>query len=104
MVCSASTDRAPRSPERARFRPDGAYRLSSSAALRPEEFGALAYHYGNRRLTFLKSRQLVAVVRALDAHATAQEAMDSVGVDSAHRPDVERALAGLLELEVLDAR
>ncbi|MDB5066400.1 MAG: mftB [Chloroflexi bacterium] len=104
MVCAASTDVVPRSPGRAPFRVDGAYRLSPSAALRPEQFGALAYHYGNRRLTFLKSPQLVSVVRALEAHATAQEAMDSVGVDSARRPDVERALAGLLELEVLDAR
>ena len=34
-------------------------------ALRPEPFGALAYHFGNRKLTFLKRPELVAVVRAL---------------------------------------
>ena len=33
--------------------------------MRPEPFGALAYHFGNRRLTFLKRAELVAVVRAL---------------------------------------
>ncbi|MEN8672983.1 mycofactocin biosynthesis chaperone MftB, partial [Nocardioides sp.] len=38
--------------------------LSPSVALRPEPFGALAYHFGNRRLTFLKRPELVAVVRA----------------------------------------
>ena len=40
-----------------------AYRLNPAATLRPELFGALAYHFGNRRLSFLKSRQLVTVVR-----------------------------------------
>ena len=34
---------------------DEAWALSPSVALRPEPFGALAYHFGNRRLTFLKN-------------------------------------------------
>lgn len=33
---------------------DEAWRLSPSVALRPEPFGALAYHFGNRKLTLLK--------------------------------------------------
>ena len=40
------------------------YGLHPQLALRPERFGALAYHYGNRRLTFLKSPQLTAIVEA----------------------------------------
>jgi len=32
---------------------DEALALSPSVALRSEPFGALAYHFGNRRLTFL---------------------------------------------------
>jgi putative mycofactocin binding protein MftB len=32
---------------------DRPYRLSPRVAPHPEPFGALAYHYGNRRLTFL---------------------------------------------------
>jgi putative mycofactocin binding protein MftB len=40
--------------------------LSPSVALRPEPFGALAYHFGNRRLTFLKRPELVQVVSGLN--------------------------------------
>ena len=47
----------------------GAWRLDPDVALRPERFGALAYHYGTRRLTFLRSVLLADVVRALgDLH------------------------------------
>ena len=35
------------------------YRLDPRVALRPEPFGALAYHYGNRRLTLLRAPELV---------------------------------------------
>ncbi|MER6939042.1 mycofactocin biosynthesis chaperone MftB, partial [Nocardioides sp. NPDC000441] len=42
--------------------------LSPSVALRPEPFGALAYHFGNRKLTFLKRPELVEVVRLLEQH------------------------------------
>lgn len=45
---------------------DEALELSPSLALRPESFGALAYHFGNRKLTFLKQPQLVAVVQRMD--------------------------------------
>ena len=41
---------------------DRAWRLNRQVALRPEPFGALAYHFGTRRLSFLKSRTLLAVV------------------------------------------
>ena len=34
-------------------------------SLRPESFGALAYHFGTRRLSFLKSRTLLDVVESL---------------------------------------
>ena len=43
--------------------------LDPQVALRPEPFGALAYHYGNRRLIFLKHPDVVRVVRALGDHA-----------------------------------
>ena len=39
--------------------------LDPQVALRPEPFGALAYHYGTRRLIFLKHPDVVRVVRAL---------------------------------------
>ena len=48
------------------FRPERPHRLSPRVGLRPEPFGALAYHFDNRRLVFLKSPELVALVRATD--------------------------------------
>ncbi|MGH3342316.1 MAG: mycofactocin biosynthesis chaperone MftB [Carbonactinosporaceae bacterium] len=81
-----------------------AYRLHPSVALRPEPFGALAYHFGNRRLTLLKSRRLVEVLRALGSHGSARAALEAAGVPEASRATYERALASLLESEVIDAR
>ena len=43
---------------------DEPWALSPSVALRPEPFGALAYHFGNRKLIFLKRPELVADVRS----------------------------------------
>jgi putative mycofactocin binding protein MftB len=62
-------------------------------ALRPEPIGALAYHFGNRKLTFLKQPELVSVVRELERHDDARstlggrcpgDAMARVRVGSAH--------------------
>ena len=83
---------------------DRAYRLSPAATLRPEPFGALAYHFGNRRLSFLKSRQLVTVVRLLDSHDSAADALDAAGVPAEQRARYAAALAALAESEVIDAR
>ena len=54
---------------------DQAWTLSPSVALRPEPFGALAYHFGNRKLTFLKRPELVAVVRALGTQPDVRSAL-----------------------------
>ncbi len=83
---------------------DRAYRLSPAATLRPEPFGALAYHFGNRRLSFLKSRRLVTVVRLLDSHDSAADALDAAGVPAEQRARYAAALAALAESEVIDAR
>ncbi len=83
---------------------DRAYRLSPAATLRPEPFGALAYHFGNRRLSFLKSRRLVTVVRLLDSHDSAADALDAAGVPAGQRARYAAALAALAESEVIDAR
>jgi putative mycofactocin binding protein MftB len=63
-------------------------------ALRPEPFGALAYHFDTRRLSFLKTPELVDVVRRL-ADGTVQEALESAGVPEPHWPAYVRALDGL---------
>ena len=79
------------------------WRLDPSVALRDEEFGALAYHYGTRRLVFLKSRDLVDLVRSLDDHPSAAAAIEAcVGAEQFDR--YEAALAHLALSEVICAR
>jgi mycofactocin biosynthesis protein MftB len=85
------------------FAPDRAWRLSPQVALRDEAFGALAYHYGNRRLVFLKSRALVSLVTALEAYPTASAAVDAL-VPAAQRTRYVRALDRLAGSGVIDAR
>jgi mycofactocin biosynthesis protein MftB len=81
-----------------------AYRLNPAATLRPEPFGALAYHFGNRRLSFLKSRQLVNVVRLLESHDSAADAMDAAGIPVQQRGRYAAALSALADSEVIDER
>jgi putative mycofactocin binding protein MftB len=71
------------------------WRLHQQVALRPERFGALAYHFGTRRLSFLKSRKLLAVVEALDDQPTALAACQSAGVGDGELPAYQRALETL---------
>ena len=84
------------------FAPEHAWRLSAQVALRDEAFGALAYHYGNRRLVFLKSRTLVTLVTALGDHPSASAAIEAC-VPEGSRAAYERALARLAASEVIDA-
>jgi putative mycofactocin binding protein MftB len=87
----------------AAFAVDRAWRLNPQVALRDEAFGALAYHYGNRRLVFLKSRTLVELVSSLDDHPSAAEAI-AAHVPAEGRAAYTRALARLAASEVIDAR
>ena len=77
--------------------PAGRWRLDPQVALRPERFGALAYHYGSRRLSFLKSRRLLEVVRALDGAPDPVAACRAAGVAEAELPSYRQALATLAE-------
>jgi putative mycofactocin binding protein MftB len=83
---------------------DRALELAPRVALRPEPFGALAYHYGTRRLVFLKDRDLVRVVEALASHATLTAAFDACAIADRRRPAFERAIAGLIESEMVCER
>jgi len=87
----------------AAFATDRAWRLNPQVALRDESFGALAYHYGNRRLVFLKSRTLVALVSSLAEYPSADDALVA-HVRDGERRVYERALARLAAAEVIDAR
>jgi putative mycofactocin binding protein MftB len=84
------------------FAVERAWRLNPQVALRDEAFGALAYHYGNRRLVFLKSRLLVTLVSSLADYPSAAEAI-SACVPEGSRAAYERALARLATSEVIGA-
>jgi mycofactocin biosynthesis protein MftB len=81
-----------------------ALELHPQVALRPEPFGALAYHYGNRRLVFLKHLDMVRVVRSLSDHATVDDALDAAGIAPARRPAFEHAIRSLVDSEMLRDR
>jgi mycofactocin biosynthesis protein MftB len=81
-----------------------AYSLHPQVGLRDEQFGALAYHYGNRRLTFLNDDVLVAVVRSADRHDDLESALVAAGVPDGARPAYLAALDRLVQAEVLVAR
>jgi mycofactocin biosynthesis protein MftB len=81
-----------------------AYALHPQVGLRDEQFGALAYHYGNRRLTFLNDERLVAVVRVAADHDDVDAALDEVGVPQKQWPAYRAALQRLADSEILVPR
>jgi len=89
------------STDRPTFDVDRAWRLSPRVGLRPEPFGALAYHYDNRRLNFLRAPELVDLLESLDDHPSARRAISESGIDRRRWPSFERALAALAESDVI---
>jgi putative mycofactocin binding protein MftB len=86
------------------FDPERAWVLNPQVALRPESFGALAYHFGTRRLSFLKDPGLVRVVEQLAEHKTGAKAIAASGVTRAQEPAIERALSTLVETGMIIER
>ena len=69
------------------FDPDHAWRLHPQVAVRPEPFGALLYHFGTRKLSFLKNRTILAVVQSLAEYPDVRAACRAAGVeDSLQQP------------------
>jgi len=83
---------------------DRAWALDERVALRPEPFGALAYHFESRRLSFLKSRKLLAVVEALARQPSATAACRAAGVSEAELPAYAQALATLADSGMIRER
>lgn len=83
---------------------DGAWCLCPNVSLRPEPFGALAYHFGNRRLTFLRRPELVRVVTDLADQPDARSALLAAGVPETHRNAYAQALARLAAADVIRRR
>ncbi len=81
-----------------------AYDLHPKVALRPEPFGALAYHYGNRKLVFLRSPRMVALVKSLPSHGSVDDALAAAGVTVGRRDAYVAALASLAESNIICTR
>ncbi|BDH55346.1 mycofactocin biosynthesis chaperone MftB [Tsukamurella sp. PLM1] len=71
------------------------WRLNPRVAVRPEPFGALLYHFGTRKLSFLKDLVVVDLVRTLHTHPSADDALDAAPVAPADRPRYVRTLDAL---------
>ncbi|CAB4594794.1 unannotated protein [freshwater metagenome] len=80
---------------------ESACELHPQVALRPEPFGALAYHYGNRRLVFLKHPDIVRVVRVMGQHPSLRDALTAEGVDETRWPSFVTALSSLTTSEII---
>ncbi|KGA07875.1 MAG: hypothetical protein GM46_8095 [actinobacterium acAcidi] len=80
---------------------ESACELHPQVALRPEPFGALAYHYGNRRLVFLKHPDIVRVVKTMGQHPSLREALLAEGVDENRWPSFVSALSSLTTSEII---
>lgn len=83
------------------FDPDRGWRLHPQVSVRPERFGALLYHFGTRKLSFLKNQTVVAVVQALSDHPDARSACRAAGVTQSQESAYLQALATLADSNML---
>lgn len=83
---------------------DSVLELHPQVALRPEPFGALAYHYVSRRLVFLKHPDVVTVVSALADHPDVAATLEACGVAPQRWPSFLTALTALESSEILRER
>jgi mycofactocin biosynthesis protein MftB len=86
------------------FELERAWRLHPQVALRPERFGALAYSFNTRRLSFLKSRPLLRVVESLESQPSALAACRAAGVAEDELGRYAQALATLAETGMIEER
>ncbi len=100
----ASTEAEGSGAVTSRFDLDRAWCVDDRVAVRPEPFGALLYHFGTRRLSFLKNTTVLDVVQSLADHPSARSACTAAGVGAAALPAYERALATLAESRMIRER
>ncbi|MEZ5383433.1 MAG: mycofactocin biosynthesis chaperone MftB [Microthrixaceae bacterium] len=83
---------------------DEAWALNQRVSLRPERFGALAYHFGNRRLSFLRHPDLVEVAESLADLPTVADALRAAGVEEPRWGSFQRALGTLASSDMIVRR
>ena len=79
------------------------WRLDEQVSLRDESFGALAYHHGTRRLVFVKSVELAALIARLEQFESAQGALGAL-VPVAQHGRYVTALATLRDAQIIHER
>jgi mycofactocin radical SAM maturase len=94
----------PPGPGAPAFDLDHPWRLDDRAAIRPEPFGAMLYHFGTRNLSFLKSTTLLAVLNNLAGQPTARTACAAAGVPERDLPSYARALSTLASSKMIVPR
>lgn len=83
------------------FDPERGWRLHHQVAVRPEPFGALLYHFGTRKLSFLKNRTIVSVVNSLADHPDVRSACRAAGVGDDQQAPYLHALGVLAQSKML---
>ena len=86
------------------FDPDAGWNLSEQVSVRPEPFGALLYHFGTRKLSFLKDRTLLSIVTSLSDSPSARAACVGAGVADEDQDPYLRALGTLAESRMIEQR
>lgn len=99
MGCVVSTE-----PDHVDFSLDAPWALSAQVAVRPERFGALLYHFGSRRLSFLKSPALLRVVTALAEQPSARAACTQAGIAAEEMAQYTKTLAALAATDMIQPR
>ncbi|WP_285696487.1 mycofactocin biosynthesis chaperone MftB [Actinomadura sp. NBRC 104412] len=83
---------------------DRAWDLHPQVSVRPEPFGALLYHFGTRKLSFLKDRRLLEVLRSLGDAPTARAACAEAGVPASDLDAFGAALGALVRSSMIVER
>jgi putative mycofactocin binding protein MftB len=74
---------------------DAGWQLHPQVSIRPERFGALLYHFGTRKLSFVTTPLLLRVVELLDSSRSARTACVEAGVAVEEMPTYTKALSTL---------
>jgi mycofactocin biosynthesis protein MftB len=77
------------------FDPERAWGLHPQVAVRPEPFGALLYHFGTRKLSFLKNGTILALVQSLADYPDVRAACRAAGVEDTSQGPYLHALGVL---------
>jgi len=83
---------------------DRPWRVCGGVALRPERFGALAYSFDTRRLSFLKSPTLYEIVRSLAEHPSGRAACEAAGASGGELAPLCTALGTLAATGMIEER